>query len=312
MRTIPTVDDFGAAPKGKSLHLAMGIFDGVHSGHQAVIGSAVTAARQQGGLSGLLTFHPHPSRILRPDEATKLLLPIELKRRLLAQTGLDFIICKPFTLDFASCTAADFLETLREQLPLLKSLHVGANFRFGKNRDGDLSFIEAYARKLGIHVLSVERLRYDGAPISSSRIRIELAEGRIDQVNALLGYRYFSEAPVVSGRQLGRQLGFPTLNLYWAPEALPRFGVYAVQVRVGDGLLLPAVANYGLRPTVNTLETPLLEVHLLGDSCPFSEGDVLTVEWVHFIRPERKFDSLEALKSQIANDVEAARGLLKE
>jgi len=311
MNSIRIVSDFGDVPQRKTLHLAMGIFDGVHLGHQAVLNSAVTTAEKEGGFSGLLTFNPHPSKLLRPKEATKLLMPLELKRRMVAENDVDLIICKQFTLDLASMSAEEFLEVMKRDMPNLKSLHVGSNFRFGKGRSGDIDFIVSHAKALGIHVFSVDRLKYDGEPISSSRIRKDLSDGRMNVVNALLGYRYFSEGAVIRGRQLGRTLGFPTLNVLWAPETQPRYGVYALQVRNGKGSI-PAVANYGLRPTVNEKDkNPLLEIHLLGKSCPFKTGDTITAEWVEFIRPEQRFEGIEQLQQQIALDTEAAREILK-
>jgi riboflavin kinase/FMN adenylyltransferase len=312
MDSIRVVSDFCDVPQKKTLHLAMGIFDGVHLGHQAVLNSAVTTAQKEGGISGLLTFNPHPSKLLRPKEATKLLMPLELKRRMVAENKIDLIICKQFTLDLASLSAEEFLELMKRDMPHLKSLHVGSNFRFGKGRSGDIDFIVSHAKALGIHVFSVDRLKYDGEPISSSRIRKDLSDGNMREVNTLLGYRYFSEGAVIRGRQLGRTLGFPTLNVLWSPETHPKYGVYAVQVKLPKGKYLPAVANYGLRPTVNKKDkTPLLEIHLLGKSCPFKTGDTITAEWVEFIRPEQRFEGIEQLQQQIALDTEAAREILK-
>jgi riboflavin kinase/FMN adenylyltransferase len=143
---------------------------------------------------------------------------------------------------------------------------------------------------------------WNGTPISSTRIRDSIGAGRMEEANMLLGYSYFSEGVVVRGRQLGRTIEFPTLNLEWNPELKPRFGVYAVRV-VGDASdkALPAVANFGLRPTVGESDTPLLEVHILGP-CPFVEGSQVTVEWLKFLRPEQKFADLDELRAQIARD----------
>lgn len=294
------------------LHLAIGIFDGVHLGHQAVIDSAVQTARSRRGRSGVLTFTPHPSRILRPSAPTELLQPPAQKEVVLRRMGLDLLIWLPFSFEFAAQPAEDFLPNLKRQLPPLRSVHIGENFRFGKGRNGDVTMMVKTARPLGMHVLSVERLRFDGEAISSTRIRDCLRQGGIEEVNNLLGYNYFSNGKVQPGRKLGRELGFPTLNLHWEAECRPRFGVYAVRVwRPGEATSLDGVANYGVRPTVDDTGVPLLEVHLLDGGAGLGEGDELVVEWLSFIRPEQKFPNLDALKVQIATDRDTARVLLE-
>ena len=155
--------------------------------------------------------------------------------------------------------------------------------------------------------MSAERINQNGEPISSTRIRGYLEEGRMEEANALLGYTYFAEGVVIPGKQLGRTIGFPTLNVSWEPDLRPRLGVYAVSVSGGKSAgTLPAVANYGLRPTVENSTAPRLEVHVLATSCPFDVGDSLTVEWLSFLRPEQKFPDVEALRLQIAKDREDA------
>ena len=292
------------------LHLAIGMFDGVHLGHKAVIESAVLSAQRSGGVSGVLTFDPHPSRLFRPEEPTRLLMPIELKRRRLTLLGVNIIICKQFDRKFASISAEDFLLYLRKRLPTLRSVYVGENFRFGKMRSGSVATLIESGNQLGISVFSAERIKHNGEPISSTRIRRELEAGSIDSVNDLLGYNYYSADTVISGEKLGRQIGFPTLNLPWSPECRPRFGVYYVRFRLlGDDRWEAGVANYGIRPTVNRdNNNPLLEVHALAGT-EISAGDSIEVEWLRFIRPEQTFQSVELLKEQIARDCEVAHKL---
>lgn len=291
----------------RPLSLAIGIFDGVHLGHQAVVESSVQAARNLEGRSAVLTFWPHPSRFFRPDDPTRLLMPLEVKQEVLFSFGLDGLIWKTFDADLAHLEADAFVPYLRRHLPNLRTLHVGENFRFGAQRRGDIALMIATARPLGVEVFSCERLKHNGLPISSSRLREDLQQGAIETANLLLGYPYFARGPVVPGRQLGRNLGFPTLNIRWEPELSPRYGVYAVRVGNGAGRRYPGVANYGLRPTIDSANrVPLLEVHLLGD-CPFTTGDSLKVEWLHFLRPEQTFPSLDALRAQIGRDRESAR-----
>ncbi|WP_309382526.1 riboflavin biosynthesis protein RibF [Cerasicoccus frondis] len=294
------------------LHLALGMFDGVHLGHQAVIESAVHSAHRTGGVAGVLTFDPHPSTLFRPNDPTRLLQPRSVKEHLLRERGVALMIFQRFNTEFASVAAENFPAMLRQHLPSLRSLHIGENFRFGKGRIGDIRTLIQACQPLQIGVFSVERIKHNGEPISSTRIRQSLKDGGIDDVNELLGYTYFSLGEAIPGRQLGRSIGFPTLNLRWAPELKPKLGVYAVRVRRDDdadgGKWENAVANYGLRPTVeNAAVEPLLEVHTLCDT-ELTTGDELIVEWEHFIRPEQKFDSLDALKTQIAKDkAEAVR-----
>lgn len=291
----------------RPLHLAIGMFDGVHLGHHAVIEAAVHSARRSGGLAAVLTFWPHPSRLFRPEDPVRLIMTPALKNRQLARLGVDAVISQPFTAEYAGIEATDFLPRLKAALPGLTTLYVGENWRFGRGRRGDIGLLISEARLQGISVVSAQRINQNGEPISSTRIRAYLVEGRMEEANALLGYTYFAEGVVKPGKQLGRRIGFPTLNIEWQPDLRPRFGVYAVLVsgsKVGQSLR--AVANYGLRPTVEDATAPRLEVHVL-DACPFDAGDDITVEWLNFIRPELRFANVDELRLQIGADLEAAR-----
>ncbi|MFU8848614.1 MAG: riboflavin biosynthesis protein RibF [Opitutales bacterium] len=290
------------------LHLAIGVFDGVHLGHKAVVESAVLSARRAQGVAAVLTFDPHPSRLFRPDNPTRLILPIQAKVALLHAVGIDCVICKRFDQAFASIPAEEFLGHLKGYMPALKSVYVGENFEFGKKRAGNVSTLVETGRELGVAVFSAERIQHNGEPISSTRIRETLQAGQIAEVNDLLGYNYFSSGKIVPGAQLGRSIGFPTLNLPWEPECPPRFGVYAVRFRqLGSNTWQAGVANYGVKPTVAEADqSPALEVHGL-ESTQLGVGDAIEVEWLQFIRPEQKFDSLEELKAQIAKDRDIAQ-----
>ena len=295
-----------AALPAKPLHLAIGIFDGVHRGHRAVIAPAVDAARRAGGIAAVLTFWPHPSVLFCPENPTPMMQTPATKAKVLATLGVDAIITQPFTPEFAAVRAEDFLPWLKQRLAHLVAVYVGENFRFGHGRQGDALLLKAAAKQLGLHAFSAPRAALDDQPISSTRVRAQLAAGDVEQANALLGYNYFAEGRVTPGKRLGRTLGFPTLNLPWAPELHPRHGVYAVQVTgAKTSGPLRGVANYGLRPTVEQTTEPRLEVHLL-DECPWGEGDVLTVEWLRFLRGEKKFAKVDELRAQIARDREAA------
>lgn len=323
------VDNFEALSglKGE-LHLAIGVFDGVHLGHKAVIESAVFSARRsgaattrqkspqagsgRGGIAGVLTFEPHPSRLFRPKDPTRLIMPMETKTAMLHELGVDCVIRKHFDHAFASIPAEQFLGHLKAALPALKSIYVGENFRFGQKRAGDVATLIESGRALKLGVFSAERIKRNGKAISSTRIRKELEAGEIEAVNDLLGYNYTAKGRIVGGAKLGRSIGFPTLNLPWQPECLPRYGVYLVCFREsGSKLWQTGVANYGLKPTVAKADqAPTLEVHAL-DATELSMSNTIEVEWLKFIRPEQKFASLEDLKAQIAKDCLTAKELAK-
>jgi riboflavin kinase/FMN adenylyltransferase len=280
----------------------------VHLGHRAVIEAAVQSAHRSGGVAAVLTFWPHPSALFRPQQPTRLITPTPQKISLLAGLGVQTVITHPFTAAYGAIDAADFLRHLRQRLPSLAAVYVGENWRFGRGRRGDIAMLLAEGRKLGLHVFSAPRVNLDGEPISSTRIRSWLEAGEIAAANAALGYTYGATGTVIPGKKLGRKLGFPTLNLAWNPELQPRHGVYAVRVTGAKSPgPLPGVANYGLRPTVESVVVPLLEVHLLVH-CPFDAGDAVAVEWLRFLRPEMKFSGVDALRDQIAKDVAASRG----
>ncbi len=291
----------GSLP-AKPLFLAIGMFDGVHLGHRAVVSASVQSAQRGGGLSAVLTFWPHPSRLFRPDDSVRQIQGPALRARHLFGLGVDVVITEPFTSEFAALEAEDFVPTLRRSLAGLQTIYVGENWHFGRGRRGDVKLLLEEGRKVGLSVFSAPRVNFDGVPISSTRIRKDLEAGEMGRANTMLGYSYSAEGLVTPGKRLGRTLGFPTLNVPWNPELRPRYGVYLVRIRkTGTGLWLPAVANYGLRPTAETVTEPRLEVHVLGP-CDEREGDHVEVEWLEFVRAEQRFSGLDALKSQIGQD----------
>lgn len=308
MKFPPRIDGVeGAGLPPRPLHLAIGMFDGVHLGHQAVIEAAVQSARAEGGLSAVLSFSPHPSVILRPAHPTLLIQDDATKSAILLQLGIDVVITQPFTAELARMNPREFLPWLKRQLPHLTAIYVGENFQFGQGRGGDVSLLISVGRRHDIRIFSSPRVNLDGEPISSTRIRALLVAGDVAAANACLGHHYRSAGAVIAGKQLGRTLGFPTLNLGWAPQLRPRYGVYAVRIsggRVSKGR--PAVANYGVRPTVENQTEPRLEVHVLG-ACPWGDGDTVDVEWLAFLRPEKKFADIGQLQAQIARDKLAAQ-----
>ena len=290
------------------LHLAIGMFDGVHLGHRAVIRAAVQSAQTSGGLSGVLTFWPHPSALFRPEAPTRLLQDAPVKSRMLLSLGVDVVITQPFTTGLAAVTADEFLPWLTRQVPNLAAIYVGENFRFGRGRVGDVALLIASGRHHGIRVFSAPRVSLDGEPISSTRIRGMLEAGEVEGANVLLGQPYRAEGIVTPGKKIGRTIGFPTLNVAWSPSLRPRLGVYVVRVSGAESATaLPAVANYGVRPTLESVSEPRIEAHLLVE-CPFGEWDCVTIEWLRFQRSEMKFSGLDELRRQISEDRVTAVG----
>ena len=282
-----------------------GSFDGIHRGHRFLIDRTVESATQRGLQSLLITFDPHPLEVLRPQAAPRLLTTCHEKLHLLRQTSLDYLYFKKFDRDFASLTARQYLEWLRDTFAM-RLLVVGYDHRFGSDRLSDHETLRRLGEKLGFDVLFVPPFRLDGRTVSSSLIRELVAGGRMRQANRFLGYPYLLFGRVVRGSRFGRKIGFPTANI--RPESarklLPPSGVYYVQVLL-DGRWQKAVMNIGVRPTVEGTYRQI-EVHI-----PDFEGDLygrmLKTRILDFLRPERKFDSIEALRAQIALDVETVR-----
>ncbi len=290
---------------GGPLNLAIGVFDGVHRGHAAVIGSAVS----RGGEAVVLTFDPHPVRVLRPAGAPKLLCTLEHKLRLASALGAGGMLVVEFDDRRACQGAGDFVREVVDG-GNVGSVAVGAGFRFGKGRAGDLELLSTLGAELGFHVDGVAPVRDSGGEvISSTRVRTALDAGDLALVSDLLGRPYSLFGTVLEGDQLGRKIGYPTANLSPEVEQLPPTGVYAVRVDVG-GERRSGVANLGLRPTVEQRrEKPLLEVHLF-DYDTDIYGAELEVHFVSLLRGEQRFDGVEALQTQIGQDVLRAREVL--
>lgn len=294
------------------IHLAIGMFDGVHRGHRLVIESSIRTAAATGGLAGVLTFWPHPSHLFKPESPVPMILNSRMKFAELDKLRIDFVIEEPFTEDFASVESTQFVKMLKSNIPNLASIHTGSNWRFGKGRQGDVEILGRIAEKAGIYAESLDCLVVDGERVSSTRIRNALLGGRVEEANRLLGYAYETLGCVDEGKRMGRTIGVPTLNIPFDGELKPKRGVYVVQVSSENGdERLKAVANFGVRPTVNALDEPLLEVHVLED-CPFHYGDQLRVEWLHFLRREMKFESVESLKEQIQRDIDGAKTFFRD
>ena len=292
---------------GQPLHLALGVFDGVHAGHQAVIARAVDAARRDGGLAGLLTFDPHPIRVIAPAKAPALLLAtLDHKADIVRDLGVQLFIPLHFDETFAKMEASEFIERL--MAAPVRTIAVGEDWRFGHNRSGDVPFLREAAAKHGFRLEPVPPVMFEGDRISSTRIRQAIRDGNLADAANMLGRHYSISGEVTPGDQLGRKLGFPTANVATGKVELPPVGVWAVQVMDDGGRLWNSVANLGNRPTVGG-SAQVLEVHLFDFSGDLY-GRILDVRFEKHLRPERKFESLDALRSQIAMDCLAAREAL--
>ena len=302
-----------ARHKSEGAHYALGNFDGLHRGHQMVIRSVQKDAKRKGAKSGLVMFHPHPRSFFAKKGAPPFqrLTPFREKAELLQRMGLDILALLRFP-PLASMEAERFVrEVLKEGLQA-GAVHVGENFRFGKNRAGDAQNLAQWGREVGIAV-SILTLVGGEKAYSSSRLREALAEGEFQEVAKILGRPWTLQGRVRRGDARGRELGFPTANILPQKYVLPPFGVYAAKVgrkrKSGQNLdLHDAVINIGIRPTFGK-NTPLLEAHLLNAS-PNLYGERLIIYPLSRIRGEKTFPDLEALKAQIAEDCARAQKIL--
>lgn len=308
--TIRIVRDWRGLPAElKGASVALGNFDGVHKGHERVIGAAVGEARLRGVKSGVISFDPHPRRYFQPDAEPFRVMSPGQQARALEKLGVEVLYRLPFDAAMAGMSDETFArEVLAEGLG---ATHVAGGFdvTFGKDRSGDGELLKAYGRKYGFDVTIVERMAtLEGVKYASTEARRAIASGRVEEVESILGHPFAIEGEVMHGDQRGRLLGFPTANIGLDDYVRPAFGVYAVKVRLPDGRVVPGVANVGMRPTVGGTE-PRLEAHLF-DVAEDLYGQVLEVELAAYLRPEMKFESLDALKDRIAKDAEAARARL--
>lgn len=305
MRIVRGLDQYPAdAPPSV---VAQGTFDGIHLGHQAVIRTAVERARALDVRPVAVTFDPNPLAVLRPAEAPPELLPLEERLERIAELGPDVCLVIPFTTQFAEVEADAYVKDVLLGLLRAREIVVGFNHAFGRGARGTPELLARTAGAAGVSVHVVPPLRVDGHAVSSTSIREALRRGDVRQAARFLGRPYALRGVVARGAARGRTLGFPTANLA-APPGLPLAdGVYAARAE-WDGRSAPAVVNVGVRPTVDGA-THLVEAHLLGVS-PDLYGRALTLAFLDRIRNERRFDSLDALRAQIAADVATARRLL--
>jgi riboflavin kinase / FMN adenylyltransferase len=286
--------------------LALGNFDGLHRGHVRIIERVRRGAQERGGTPIVLTFDPHPPRIVRPDKAPPLLMTTAQKIEALARAGIQGVAVVRFTPALSRWTPEEFVRAVLVDWLRVAEVWVGADFLFGRDRSGNFSSLRTLGGQYGFRVEKIDPVRYKDFVVSSTRIRRLVADGRVDEAGALLGRHYAIDGTVVHGAGRGRDLGFPTANLVTENDLLPPNGVYATSVTV-DGVVRGGVTNLGVRPTFGA-GAPTIEVHVL-DLDHDVYGHTLRLSFVQRLREERAFPDVDALRDQIAADVRRARRL---
>lgn len=302
--------DLQQLPDFRNAVITIGTFDGVHTGHQYILQQLQEAAEACHGETVIITFDPHPREVLATQNKTvHLLTTLDEKIQLLEKWGIHHLVVVPFTKAFSELSATAYLEDFLISTFRPHTIIIGYDHRFGHNREGGLELLEAEQQKFGFQLLEIPQQVVHDLTVSSTKIRNSLQEGAILLANELLGYPYFINGKVVHGDKMGRQLGFPTANiaLHDSRKLIPAQGVYAVKVTVA-GKEWKGALNIGTRPTFNGSELRI-EVYILD----FNEeiyGAEIHVSFIEFIRADKKFDSVDALVVQIADDVAKAREIL--
>lgn len=294
--------DLHHLPDFRRAVITIGTFDGVHKGHQELIQRINDVARQIGGESIIITFHPHPRLVINPDDRNlRLLNTVEEKIALLERYGVDNVVVVPFSRDFSEQTAEEYISDF-----LVRNFHpahivIGYDHRFGRNRAGDFALLEKYQSEYGYQLEAISKQMLDELAISSTNIRHALQEGNVTEANDLLGHNYTVSGIVVKGHQNGRKLGYPTANLQVSDpnKLIPRTGIYAVRVH-SEAAVYKGMLSIGFNPTFDGTEQTI-EVNIL-DFNKDIYGETLTLEFIQFIRYEKKFESIEALIAAIDGD----------
>src|ERR1700730_11259823 len=302
LRSIPELSRLPGA-----LFLAIGAFDGVHLGHQAVISTSARHAQEARGTPVVVTFDPHPAKVLRPNTAPHLLTATQHKIALIRDLGVAHLLVQHFDPQFAATPPEDFVRQLVTHAKPLREICVGHEWSFGKGRAGNLALLKQLGTTYHFDVIGVPAVTVNGEVVSSTTIRRAIADGDLIKATQMLGREYTILGTVKTGEKLGRKLGFPTANLSAHSEQFPPNGVYVAEARLA-GALYRGVANLGYRPTVSAGKAErLLELHMF-DLNKDIYGEEVEVRFLRYLRPEQEFGNLEALKAQIARDVESARG----
>lgn len=308
MVTPLTREELRRAAGERPVVLTIGVFDGVHRGHQALLSRVIALAAANKMASAVITFHPHPRSVIHPNQPSAYLTSFEDRLDLLRSAGLDDVAPVTFTSELAQAEAEDFIRLVVEEMHLA-ILVIGPDFALGRRREGDVERLQSLGKELRFTVEVIDFVADAEAKVSSTEIRRALADGDVGRVAELLGRPFTLHGPVVVGFERGQSIGFPTANIaVGADRALPAAGVYATRASF-DNRTFPSVTNIGVRPTFDDDDAPSVECHIFD-----FEGDLyhrdLRIELVERLRGERKFDDIEALKVQIGKDSAAARKVL--
>ena len=309
MKTLQTYSGLAASDQG--VVIALGNFDGLHRGHQAVIAQAQAIADDLGAPLGIGLFRPHPYRFFKPDAAPFRLMSARIRAQVMAELGVKFLYEIPFDDRLRDMDDVEFVQRVLHEGLAIRHVVVGEDYGFGKNRCGNVESLTGLCKERGIGVTAISPigLHEHYGKYGSTEIRKALQDGDVFYAQHMLSRPWQVDGVVQKGQQRGRTINFPTANLDFADVVRPKFGVYVVEVRIeGEEIWRPAVANTGNRPTVDG-EAARLEVHLL-DFDRDLYGQTLDVRFRSFIRPEKKFESFDALKNQIAKDADGARAIL--
>ncbi len=288
--------------------VGIGVFDGVHLGHQQVIRQTITDAQQHEAIPVVVTFDCHPNSVVAPERTPPLIYPICKKLRVIESMGVDTALLIHFDKSFSQIPAEEFIRTLARDLQNIHSICVGSTFTFGYKRQGNVDLLKALGSDLNFNVHGLAAVSLDGERVSSTRIRDAIRNGNLDAASQMLGRAYSLAGKIVEGDKVGRTLGFPTANLEVAGLVLPPNGVYAAHAQVA-GEIHRAAINIGFRPTIQNAAPKLhVEAHLLDFSGDLY-GKEMELTFVRKLRDEQRFASSDALKLQIAQDIEAAKAL---
>src|SRR5918911_2242304 len=281
--------------------LALGNFDGVHRGHRKILERMRRVAGEHGATAVVMTFDPHPPRVVRPDKAPPLLMTKAQKLEALAESGVQGAAIVRFTPALSNWDPETFVRTVLVDWLRVSEVWVGANFLFGHDRSGNFSTLRSLGQRFGFRADKIDPVRYKEFVVSSTRVRRLVSEGRMDEAGALLGHQYYIDGEVVHGKRRGHELGFPTANLDTANELLPPNGVYATTTTI-DGIVYPSITNVGVRPTFGDTAKTMIEAYVLGLEDTDLYGRTLRLGFVQRLRDERKFEDVDALRAQIEAD----------
>ena len=290
--------------------LTLGVFDGLHLGHQQIMRTVVDRAKAVNAVATAITFDPHPRAVLYPESAPPLLQTLDQRLANLEVLGIEQAIVIPFTREFAGQPAEGFLSDIIHDRLHAKEVYLGKGFAFGKDRGGNIDLLRSMSEKLGFTADEIDEVQLRGLRISSSRIRKLLDEGRINLARRMLGRPYGVEGVIIRGNRRGHTIGFPTANLKPHNRVIPRYGVYATATLI-DGTWRKSITNIGVRPTFESDADPSIESYIF-DFDGDLYGDMLRVRFLHRIRDERKFNGIDELKAQIEKDSSRARNSRRE